>query len=173
MPHNQGNENLVPFAKGPDPRRHPSMGRPHALSNPDFCREIAAAFVAGITRSQMAEMFDVAESTISRWRRDPRIKPHAMKMIEDRVLSVTRKVDSEIEARLQYASDLTVKELLEIRKEFLAGTLRQKMEAIDDETMTEAMKLLEDNPELTTQLAAVIDGSGVVVPKENVVDSDG
>jgi hypothetical protein len=145
-------------------------GRPHALADPDMAQQVAEAFVAGLTRKQMSELFDVDPKTITRWRRDPRIRPLAQKLIEDRVLSVTRKVDSEIEARLGSPEQLTVKELIEIRREFLGGQLRQKMESIDDETMGEAMQMLEQYPELAEQMVALMEGTATVVPKEHVVE---
>jgi hypothetical protein len=152
----------VPEVKG--------RGRRGTLDTEEGAKEVAAHFVAGMTRPKMAEFFGVSEWTITQWRRDPRVKIHAQKMIEDRVLSVTRKVDAEIEGRLQNPGDLTVKELLEIRKEFLAGSLRAKMESIDDETMTEAMQLLEQYPELAGNLAAVLSGEATIVPKGQVVE---
>ena len=166
-------DNRVENFKGAIGNRGAGRGRPHFLREEGNAQAVATAFVAGMTRPEMAELFNVSEDTITRWRRDPRIKPHVFKLIEDRVLTVTRKTDSEIEKRLGSPDQLTIKELLEIRKEFLAGTLRQKMEAIDDETMSEAMELLEKAPELAEQLVSLMDGTGVVVPKENVVEGDG
>lgn len=148
-------------------------GRTSALEDVDFAKEVASAFVAGLTRRRMAEMFSVNEWTITQWRRDPRVKVHAMKMIEDRVLAVTRRVDSEIEGRLQNPGDLTVKELLEIRKEYLGGKLREQTENVDDDTMHQAMELLEKYPELASQMVGLLNGTATVVPKDNVIEGEG
>jgi hypothetical protein len=53
-------------------------------------------------------MFGVKDrDTITRWRRDPRVKAIALKIIEDRVLQVTRKVDGVIAERLENAENMT------------------------------------------------------------------
>lgn len=125
------------------------MARPHALADPEFAKSVAEAFADGCSRKQMAEMFGVKDlDTITRWRRDPRVKARALKVIEDRVLQVTRKVDASIAARLENADNMTVKELLEIRKEFLGGALRMQTEKADDATVGEAHDALEADPEL-------------------------
>jgi hypothetical protein len=131
-------------------------GRPHALSDPDYAKEVAEAFAAGSSRTEMAEMFNVTKDTITRWRRDPRVKGPALRIIEDRVLMVTRKVDGVIAARLEQASDMTIDELLKIRKEFLGGALRAQTEKADDATVSEAMEALEANPNLMADIEAML-----------------
>lgn len=148
-------------------------GRPHALADPEYAKQVAALFVAGTTRSEMARVLDVGEDTISRWRRDPRVKAHAIKLIEDRVIQITRKVDSAIEQKLQNAGDLTVKELIEIRKEFLAGNLRSQAEKIDEGTVSEAMEAIEKNPELADQILALLNSAGKPAPEPAPAAVDG
>jgi hypothetical protein len=110
-------------------------------------------FVAGLSRNQMCEELGISDPyTITRWRRDPRVKAHAQKLIEDRILQITRKVDSTIEARLENAANMTIKELLDIRKEFLGGALRQQTEKADAETTREAIEAIEQNPGLVEEL---------------------
>lgn len=129
------------------------MPRPNPLADPDFAKEVAEAFAAGCSRAEMCEMFGVKDrDTITRWRRDARVKAIAFKIIEDRVLQVTRKVDSRIAQILEDTADLTVAELLAIRKEFLGGALRAQTEKADDSTITEAMNWLEENPDKADQL---------------------
>lgn len=102
-------------------------------------------------------MFGVKDvGTITRWRRDPRVKAHAMKLIEDRILQVTRKVDAAIQARLEYHEKMTVTELLAIRKEFLGGALRAQTEKADEETIQEAQTFLEENPDAMNQLDLIL-----------------
>jgi hypothetical protein len=135
------------------------MARPNPLADPTFAKQVAEAFAAGASRADMCEMFGVKDpDTITRWRRDPRVKSHALKIIEDRVLQVTRKVDGVIAERLEHASDMTVTELLAIRKEFLGGALRAQTERADDETIHEAQAFLEKNPEVAEQLEAMLAG---------------
>lgn len=135
------------------------MARPSKLNDPEVAKEIAEAFVAGCTRSEMCEMFGVRDhDTITRWRRDPRVKGHALKLIEDRVLQVTRKVDAVISQRLQNAEEMTTKELLEIRKEFLGGALRAQHEKADDDAINGAMTWLDENPDMAQELQDMLDG---------------
>jgi len=133
------------------------MPRPNPLADPDFAKAVAEAFAAGLSRKEMAEMFEVKDlDTITRWRRDPRVKSIALKIIEDRVLQVTRKVDGVIAQRLEDASEMTMQELLAIRKEFLGGALRAQTEKADAETIGEAQDWIEKNPEAAAQLEQLL-----------------
>ena len=135
------------------------MARPNPLADPDFAKLVAEAFAAGMSRADMCEEFGVRDpDTITRWRRDPRVKSRALKIIEDRVLQVTRKVDGRIANILDTVEDLTVAELIMIRKEFLGGALRQQTEKADEETVNEAQAWLEDNPEKAAELEELLAG---------------
>lgn len=94
--------------------------------------------------------------TITRWRRDPRVKGIILKLIEDRILQVTRKVDGVIADRLERADELTITELLAIRKEFLGGALRAQTEKADEDTIAEAQDWIERNPEAAEQLESLL-----------------
>ena len=129
------------------------MARPSFLDQPEQAKAVGEAFAAGLSRKDMCELFNVEDpDTITRWRRDPRVKAVALKVIEDRVLQVTRKVDGVIAERLEHASDMTVAELLAIRKEFLGGALRAQTEKADETTIAEAQNWLEENPEAAEEL---------------------
>jgi len=105
----------------------------------------------------MCELFGVSSpETITRWRRDPRVKVYALKLIEDRVLQVTRKVDGVIAARLEHASDMTIQELISVRREFLGGALRTQTEQADSETIGEASAWLEQHPEKAAALSELL-----------------
>lgn len=122
------------------------MARPNTLDDPVRCREVAELFVAGASRQQIADQMGISDlATVTRWRRDARVKAIANKLIEDRVLEITRKVDGVIAQKLQHASTMTVRELLDIRKEFLGGKLREKTENVDGDTVSEAMAALEND----------------------------
>lgn len=136
------------------------MGRPTPLSDPEYAKAIAAAFVAGLTHKQIAEQFGIHPDTVTNYRRDPRVKAHAMKMIEDRVLTVTRRIDSIIEGRLQHSENMSIKDLVMLRKEYLGGALRQQTENADEATISEVMTALDKNPDLADQLAALVESGG-------------
>jgi transposase-like protein len=151
------------------------MARPNPLADPEFAKAVAQAFVDGNSRKQMCEMFGVKDQdTITRWRRDPRVKGYALKLIEDRVLQVTRKVDGIIAQRLEEAQELTVQELLAIRKEFLGGALRAQTEQADEVTVNEAQQWLEENPEGAEALERLLSGADPLpgAPKESLAVED-
>ncbi len=135
------------------------MARPNPLADPDFAKQVAEAFAAGASRADMCEMFGVKDpDTITRWRRDARVKAYALKLIEDRVLQVTRKVDGVIAGRLEHAENMTIQELIMIRKEFLGGALRAQTEKADEATVAEAQDWLEANPEAADELDRILAG---------------
>jgi hypothetical protein len=133
------------------------MARHNPLADPEFAKQVAEMFAAGASRRDMAEVFGVKDvDTITRWRRDPRVKVHALKITEDRVLQVTRKVDGVIAERLEHANEMTVNELLAIRKEFLGGALRAQTERADDSTIGEMSEWLEKNPKAADKLEELL-----------------
>jgi hypothetical protein len=135
------------------------MARPNPLANPEFAKSVAEMFAAGASRQEMCDALGVKDrDTITRWRRDPRVKAYAFKIIEDRILQVTRKVDGVISERLEHAEEMTVQELIMIRKEFLGGALRAQTEKADEQTVQEAQQFLEANPDVMEQLDAVMRG---------------
>lgn len=132
-------------------------GRPSRLADPEFALKVAEALAEGLSRDQMCTLFDVKDPmTITRWKRDPRVKGHLTKIINERVQEVTRKVDSKIAAILD-RDDLTVQELILIRKEFLGGALRDQTQQVDDQTVQEAMRAAED-PDFQAKLADLFAG---------------
>lgn len=146
------------------------MPRPNPLADPSFAQAVAEAFADGLSRAEMCDMFAVKDrDTITRWRRDQRVKVRALKIIEDRVLQVTRKVDGVIAGRLENAENMTIQELLMVRKEFLGGALRAQTEKADDETITEMQTWLEEHPDAADQMEELLrTGSlpGVEAPAE-------
>lgn len=133
-------------------------GRPSPLADPEFAKSVAQAFVDGHSRAEMCEIFDVKDpNTISRWRRDSRVKVHTLPLAEDRVIQISRKIDSTIEARLQHTEKLSIKELLDIRKEFLGGALRAQTEKADDEVVGQAQALIDDNPDAVRNFLDALD----------------
>lgn len=132
-------------------------GRPHALADPEFAHDVAAAFADGLTREEMCELFGVRDpKTITRWRRDGRVTVIQRRIVQDRVLTITSKTDSELLSRLSEPEKLTTKELLEIRKEFLGGQLRDQTTEIDEATINEAQAALEQNPDLADEFRALL-----------------
>jgi hypothetical protein len=135
------------------------MPRHSPLKDPEFCKQVAEAFAAGLSRQEMCDIFGVVDrDTITKWRRDPRVKATVFKIIEDRVLQVTRRVDGVIADRLENAEHLTIAELLAVRKEFLGGALRAQTEKADESTIQEAQEFLENNPDAMEDLDRLLSG---------------
>lgn len=144
------------------------MARPSPFKDPEYTKQVADAFAAGLNRREMAEMFGVKDlDTITRWRRDPRVKSIVKKLLEDRVIQVTRKLDSRIEAILQHnLEELSIKEIVMLRRELLGGALRASTEKDDEATVEEAHEFLEKNPDFTERLTDLLEGKLPPAPTE-------
>lgn len=138
-----------------------SAGRPSALADPEFAQEVAAAFAEGLSRAEMCGLFNVKDpATITRWRKDPRVKGILKTLLSDRVAEVTRKIDAKIAAILGDPNhEWTVQELVMLRKEMLGGAMRAETEKADDLTVNEAMAAMDD-PKFREDLAAIFERSG-------------
>lgn len=146
------------------------------ISDPAFAAVVAGLLSDGLSRQQV--MHELSErglaevkdpTTITRWRKDPRVKGLLTTLINDRVREVTRKVDAKIAAILE-RDDLTVRELLDIRKEFLGGALREETQKADENVVNAAMDAAA-NPAFQNELAALFaklqtGELGVDAPKE-------
>lgn len=130
------------------------MARTSKLANPDFAKAVAEAYIDGMSRGEMAEIFGAHKDTITDWTRDPRVQAHAARMAQERVLRITRKIDAEIENRLDNIGDMDEELLIKLRKEFLDRSLKVDLNNAKDDagTMADALDALEDNPELAQQL---------------------
>lgn len=135
-------------------------GRPSLLNDPVKADQIAEMFADGASRKEIASTFGIKDvQTVTRWRTDPRIESRVRKLINARVVMVTTKVDAVIAGRLQHADKMTIKELLDVRKEYLGGALREQTEKADDSVLTAAMEALERDPELLDKMSALLDSS--------------
>lgn len=133
------------------------MARTSKLDNADFAKTVAEAYTAGMSRTDMAEEFGVNVATISVWNRDPRVQAHAARFAQERVNRITRRIDSEIESRLQEAKIMDTEVLLKIRKEFLDRALKIDLNKADTpETINEVIGTLEENPELARDLKEML-----------------
>jgi hypothetical protein len=116
--------------------------------------------VNGQTREQICKELNVGDpSTITKWKKDPRVKASADKLIKDRILVITARTDAAIMRRLENADEMTVKEILEVRKEFLGGKMRDRTEEIDEETVNDLQDWLSQNPDDAAALEDMLSGS--------------
>lgn len=134
-------------------------GRPSRLEDVTFLKRVAECFYDGLSRKAMCAELGVADAdTITRWRRDPRVKTIVGKLNEDRVMQISRKVDSIIEGRLAHAKELDTETLIKIRKEY-GGSIVARKETDEGATIAEAMAKLEENPHFAEELEDLIRGS--------------
>lgn len=121
-------------------------GRPSRLEDPDFCDLVAEHLASGLTCEEISRdpLVGASAGSIRTWRRDPRIKARLGKLINERVQEVTRRVDAEIARRLGDADALTTRELIDIRREFLNGQLREETEKVDETTVHAALDAAND-----------------------------
>lgn len=132
-------------------------GRKSRLNDADFCKAIAEAYVSGMSREDMADELDCHRDTIPKWVSDPRVQAEASKLTLERINRISRRVDSVIEGRMARAEQMTVKELLEIRKEYLSRSMKLNSEgAATAETTNELAEAMDQNPDLAAALRALV-----------------
>lgn len=136
------------------------LGRPSRLADPGFVDLLATMLINGQTREQICKELNVGDAgTVSKWKKDPRVKAAADKLIKDRILVITARTDAAIMRRLENADEMTVKEILEVRKEFLGGKMRDRTEDIDEETVNEMQDWLSENPDDADALEKMLSGA--------------
>lgn len=137
--------------------------RQSPLNNPEYLELFALAVADGMSNGELCDTFKVSPSTVQVYKRDPRIRAAAMKYIEARVLRIHRKVDSQIEQRLENVHEIDTPTLLKIRKEFLGGVMRMQTEGgkTDEKTINEAQEAIESNPDFAAELREFIETRGI------------
>lgn len=141
------------------------LGRRSALRDPTFLRRVAECFYSGMSRTEMCDELGVKDKdTITRWRRDERVKAIVQKLNSDRAIQVSSKVDASIQGRLANPDNLSVDELIRIRKEY-GGPAVKRTEA-DDAVLEEAMSALEDNPDLADEFEELLKRGSAETPPE-------
>ena len=138
------------------------MARTSRLADPDFAREVAEAYVAGMSRPEMAARFDAHPDTITIWKRDVRVRSIAKGLHEDRILEMTRKVDAEMQSRLnsQKIKEMDDETLIKFRKELLGDKKTIELSgAIDTGSAKNSLwRSLDDDPMLAAKLIGVLSG---------------
>jgi len=138
------------------------MSRVSKLKDPDFAREVAEAYVLGMTRAEMAIRFDCHPDTITVWKRDLRVRTIAKQLHEDRIMEMTRKVDAEMQGRLnsQKIQAMDDETLLKFRKELLGDKRTIELSGAVDTGAAKGdlWKSLDSDPELAIKLAALLSG---------------
>lgn len=132
------------------------------IANPEFARAVAQSYVNGDSREEMAEIFGVHKDTISTWTRDPRVQAHTIKFATERVMRITRRIDSEIERRVEDLEEADIDTMLKIRKEYTERALKNLAQPGDNEqakNVSDTIEALESDPEMARELQRLF-GSG-------------
>lgn len=167
MPSSDGISNLRPFTGGPDPRRSIGPGRPHKLADPAYVELVATMFINGMTRQQMCDELDIKDvGTITRWKKDPRVKAASDKLLKERIGIIAARTDAEILKRLDEAEHLTIKEILAIRNEFMGGKMRDTLDTVDSDTVNDLQDYLAQNPEDAAALEEMLGRQSSSTPSD-------
>jgi len=138
------------------------MARISRLADTDFAREVAECYVAGMSRSEMAARFDVHPDTITAWKRDMRMRTIAKQLHDDRLLEMTRKIDHEMQTRLNShrIQEMDDETLLKFRKELVGDKKTIELSGALDTSSAKGdlWKLLDDDPDLASKLSALLGG---------------
>ena len=142
------------------------MGRPHHLADPEYAERVADCFVAGMTREEICEAVGIKDpGTVTAWRKDPRVSNLVAQKLRDQTMKIVLKVDAEMMKRFREPENLTVKEMIEIRREYAGDKLRQQMEDVDENTINEAQKFFDENPDAAEQLRTLLTGGALPADK--------
>jgi transposase len=138
------------------------MARTSRLENSDFAREVAEAYVSGMSRSEMAARFDAHPDTITAWKRDMRVRTIAKQLHEDRIMEMTRKVDAEMQARLNShkIKEMDDETLIKFRKELLGDKKTIELSGAIDTGAAKGdlWKSLDEDPALAAKLVTLLAG---------------
>lgn len=112
--------------------------------------------IAEKVHSTYSEIEDVpVKNTIINWRHDEQVKNKIHALMRERISRIVRRTDSELANRLENASELTVEEIIKIRKEIApARDVLDESERIDPaDAADDLFGAAIDDPELARKIA--------------------
>lgn len=129
------------------------MGRPSPMHEEANRERVAVMYAAGATRAEIAEEFGgVDKSTVSAWLHREDVKALVDRKIRERTNRILRQTDSRIESALQDAENMSLEELLKVRKEFLPDRKEIKLTVNEDEALAELWKAAAEDPEAAQRI---------------------
>lgn len=133
-------------------------GRKSRLSDPNFAKAVAEAYVGGLSRDEMAEELSCHKDSIATWINDPRVQAHAGRMALERITRITRRIDSEMEGRLAHVGKWRLEDLLKVRKEYLERVMKigVNLDGATADTTNELAEAMDQSPELAEALRALV-----------------
>jgi transcriptional regulator with XRE-family HTH domain len=130
------------------------------LVDPTQLQLFAECIAAGLSAKEIVEMLHISTKSVARYRKDQRVIAACMKIIEARVVRITRRIDTEIERRLdEEAADIDTVTLLKMRREYLSSALRLQTQGNNPsaEVINEAAESIESNPGFADELKALLE----------------
>lgn len=141
------------------------MGMTSTLDRVDGLRDrVAELWADGLTNraiaesvhSEFVEIEDVpVKNTIINWRHDEQVANKIHAIMRERISRIVRSTDSALAARLENAADLTVDEIIKIRKEIAPSRdALDKSERVDPaDASSDLFGAAIDDPELAKKIA--------------------
>lgn len=136
-------------------------GRKSRLADPNFAKAVAELYISGMSRKEMAEELNCIPETVGIWCQDPRVQAHAGRLALERVNRITRKIDSEMEARMQHINQWSLDEVLKVRKEYIERAIKVGVDLSDaakGDTVNEISEAMDQSPEFAEQLRELLSG---------------
>lgn len=142
------------------------MGMTNTLDRVDGLRDfIAEKWAEGLTNkaiaeavfSEFAEIESVpVKSTIINWRHDEQVANKVHAIMRERISRIVRRTDSSLEQRLENPDELTVDEIIKIRKEIApARDVLDDAERVDPaDAASDLFGAAIDDPELAKKIAS-------------------
>lgn len=142
------------------------MGMTNTLDRVDGLRDrIAELWADGLSNkaiaekvhSEFAEIEDVpVKNTIINWRHDEQVTNKIHAIMRERISRIVRRTDSVLAARLENADELTIDEVIKIRKEIApARDVLDDAERVDPaDAASDLFGAAIDDPELARKIAS-------------------
>lgn len=130
------------------------MGRTWQLEKENRVDEFAQAYAEGLSREQLAGIFDCSVESITNWSKRPEIQRRVSALNTERANRVLRAVDTALENRLRNVEKLDIETLLKIRKEFAGDKLEITTKVDQNELAQELWEKLDSDPEAIDRLMA-------------------
>lgn len=134
-------------------------GRPSKLNDPEIAQQVAELAVRGVSRQEIADTFEVAKDTIRVWVKDPRVQAHARRLTSERVVRICRRIDGEIEARLEHIHGWDIDEILKVRKAYVDAPLQAGLEDGGDlgKVSNEISERMDNDPDFAEELLKLVE----------------
>lgn len=136
----------------------------HPEEGPKRRKLLAEMYAGGATRAEMAEAFDCHVDTITSYTARPDVQALITEFARQRVNRITRRIDAELENRVEAnVGKMSVEELLKVRRELTPQRLEITPKADPDAAAMEVLKEFFQQALEPGEAPPQIEGSAVEV----------